>query len=47
MASRRKPLDDARKRLNEKLGAIDEQADFIQNSVSQITSGVRVNYGIN
>ena len=40
MASKRKPLDDARRRVKEKLNAIDEQKDFIQNSVEQLTSGV-------
>ncbi|CAB4016127.1 E3 ubiquitin- ligase NEDD4-like [Paramuricea clavata] len=41
MASKRKPLDDARRRVKEKLSAIDEQKDFIQNSVEQLTSGVK------
>ena len=40
MASKRKPLDDARRRLKEKLGAIDEQKEFIQNSVDQLTTEV-------
>jgi hypothetical protein len=40
MASKRKPLDDARRRVKEKLSAIDEQKDFIQNSVEQLTNGV-------
>ena len=40
MASKRKPLDDARRRVKEKLKAIDEQKEFIQNSIEQITSEV-------
>lgn len=45
MASKRKPLDDARRRVKEKLNAIDEQKEFIQNSVHQLTSGVnRTNF---
>ena len=40
MASKRKPLDDARRRVKEKLNAIDEQKEFIQNSIDRITSGV-------
>ena len=40
MASKRKPLEDARKRVKEKLNAIDEQKDFIENSVEQLTCGV-------
>ncbi|XP_028407927.1 uncharacterized protein LOC114530556 isoform X2 [Dendronephthya gigantea] len=42
MASKRKPLDDARKRVKEKLNAIDEQKEFIQNSVHQLTNGVKL-----
>lgn len=40
MSARRKPLDDAKRRVNEKLNAIEEQTEFIQQSVSQLITGV-------
>ena len=40
MASRRKPLEDARRRVNEKLFDIGEQTEFIVQSVRQLSCGV-------